>query len=129
MTESPLLGTEPQMPELPGLTDVRVYIGYPPHEAKVYEMDGRTAESRCRPLDPRLELVNHSPTGFSWGYTGSGPAQLALAILADCAGDDIALRHYQSFKFDFVGGWPGDRGWELTDEEIRSWLRGRGERV
>lgn len=35
------------------------------------------------PLDPKLKLVNHSPTGFSWGYGGSGPAQLALAILAD----------------------------------------------
>ncbi|GAJ01677.1 unnamed protein product, partial [marine sediment metagenome] len=22
---------------------------------------------------------NHSPDGFSWGYEGSGPAQLALA--------------------------------------------------
>ncbi len=39
---------------------------------------------RClRPLGPRLDLANHSPDGFSWGYGGSGPAQLALAILAD----------------------------------------------
>ena len=35
------------------------------------------------PLDPRLDLANHSPTGFEWGYGGSGPAQLALALLAD----------------------------------------------
>ena len=34
------------------------------------------------PLHKRLDLANHSPTGFSWGYGGSGPAQLALAILA-----------------------------------------------
>jgi hypothetical protein len=34
-------------------------------------------------LDPRLDLYNHSPNGFEWGYSGSGPAQLALAILAD----------------------------------------------
>ena len=33
-----------------------------------------------RPLNPRLDLYNHSPTGFEWGYCGSGPAQLALAI-------------------------------------------------
>jgi len=27
-----------------------------------------------RPLDPRLDLFNHAPTGFAWGYLGSGPA-------------------------------------------------------
>lgn len=34
-------------------------------------------------LPLRLDLANHSPCGFEWGYSGSGPAQLALAILAD----------------------------------------------
>jgi len=28
---------------------------------------------------PRSDLRNHSPNGFEWGYSGSGPAQLALA--------------------------------------------------
>ena len=36
------------------------------------------------PLDPRYDLRNHSPTGFAWGYGGSGPSQLALAILFFC---------------------------------------------
>jgi len=27
-----------------------------------------------------LKIVNHSPDGFNWGYAGSGPAQLALAV-------------------------------------------------
>ena len=39
-----------------------------------------------RNLDLRLDLFNHSPTGFEWGYAGSGPAQLALALLADMLG-------------------------------------------
>ncbi|HMF28341.1 MAG TPA: DUF6166 domain-containing protein, partial [Candidatus Cybelea sp.] len=34
-------------------------------------------------LPLRLDLYNHSPDGFEIGYGGSGPAQLALAILAD----------------------------------------------
>lgn len=34
------------------------------------------------PLPPRNDLVDHSPDGFSWGYAGSGPSQLALALLA-----------------------------------------------
>src|SRR5687767_12302156 len=48
-------------------------------------------------------LRNHSPDGFNWGYGGSGPAQLALALLlaADIA-DDIALRLYQDFKWEYV---------------------------
>lgn len=29
---------------------------------------------------PSLLLANHSPTGFEWGYLGSGPSQLSLAI-------------------------------------------------
>lgn len=31
------------------------------------------------PLHPQLHLVAYSPTGFAWGYRGSGPTQLALA--------------------------------------------------
>lgn len=51
------------------------------------------------PLDPRYDLVNHSPDGFEWGYEGSGPAQLALAICADLLNDDAAaLAVYQDFK-------------------------------
>jgi hypothetical protein len=70
------------------------------------------------PLDPRHDLRNHSPTGFCWGYSGSGPAQLALALLADALGDDEkAQRHYQDFKFKVVGRLPHDR-WELSQEDI-----------
>lgn len=56
-----------------------------------------------RPLPLRLDLANHSPDGFGWGYGGSGPAQLALALLADHLGDDQqALELYQEFKWKFV---------------------------
>ncbi|MGR9053826.1 MAG: DUF6166 domain-containing protein [Gammaproteobacteria bacterium] len=53
-----------------------------------------------RPLPLRLDLINRSPNGFEWGYLGSGPAQLALAILAYHCGSDEqrALRHYDEFK-------------------------------
>lgn len=57
------------------------------------------------PLEPSLKLRNHSPTGFSWGYAGSGPAQLALAILLDYSGNPAwALAHYQSFKDRVIAG-------------------------
>jgi hypothetical protein len=77
-----------------------------------------------RPLNPRLDLWNHSPTGFEWGYGGSGPSQLALALLADHLGDDKqAVSLYQSFKSAVVAKLPG-RGWTLTSEQIQNALSG-----
>ncbi len=76
-----------------------------------------------KPLDPRLDLVNHSPTGFAHGYAGSGPAQLALAILADYTGDDQLAEHlHQRFKFDMIAPLPQDREWSISGSEIRKWL-------
>lgn len=75
-------------------------------------------------LDPSRSqrIVNHSPTGFNWGYFGSGPAQLALGILLDVTGEpETAERHHQEFKFEFIGGW-GDK-WEITAEEVKHWLK------
>lgn len=70
-------------------------------------------------LPPRLDLRNHSPTGFSWGYSGSGPAQLALALCAHALGDDEgAVDVYQDFKFAAIAGLSGDE-WELTRKQIR----------
>ena len=66
--------------------------------------------------------MDHSPTGFEWGYGGSGPAQLALAILADFLGDDrLALELYQAFKWEVIGKL-GHQGWNLTAAEIEDWL-------
>ena len=71
------------------------------------------------PLNPRLDLWNHSPTGFEWGYGGSGPAQLALAILADHLNDDEeAVRLHQDFKREVVANFDS-RGWMLTTEQIQ----------
>ena len=71
-----------------------------------------------RPLNPRLDLWNHSPTGFEWGYGGSGPAQLALALLADHFGNDQqAVELHQPFKWAVVAKLP-KRGWTLTSEQV-----------
>jgi len=89
---------------------------------KTYEgrREGYVAEVTVNglPLDPRIDLHNHSPTEFEWGYGGSGPAQLALALLADHLGDDEqALSLYQQFKFAVVAKLPRD-GWSLTSDTI-----------
>jgi hypothetical protein len=71
------------------------------------------------PLNPRYDLRNHSPDGFNYGYGGSGPAQLSLALLADALGDDEkAQRFYQDVKFKVVARLEGDR-FELRQEDIQ----------
>lgn len=71
------------------------------------------------PLEPRLDLYNHSPTGFEWGYGGSGPAQLALAILAKYLDDDgCAVLLHQPVKWRIVAPQPRDSNWELTTHEL-----------
>lgn len=75
------------------------------------------------PINPRNDLADHSPDGFSWGYLGSGPAQLALAILADYTLDDqFALRHYQDFKKKFIATQDLDRPFELLVRNFCEWV-------
>jgi len=72
-----------------------------------------------------LKIVNHSPTGFEWGYGGSGPAQLALSILLDITGDrEVACSHYQQFKWDFIEP-ATEAGFTLTEPQIHDWLKSR----
>jgi Family of unknown function (DUF6166) len=76
------------------------------------------------PIDPRHDLANHSPDGFEWGYGGSGPAQAALAVLADFyegKHDDLAMLRYQAFKAEVVAQHAEDY-WSITGGEIQAWL-------
>ena len=101
-----------------------------------------------RPIDPCTDIKNHSPSGLEWGYTGSGCAQTALAIVSDhleikaasctCGNIkfakrfevhheiecemgrrlEILFRTYQRFKELFVARF-ADKGWTLREEEVR----------
>jgi hypothetical protein len=102
----------------------------PPLERWVYWAEPRFADRNIlvsagdRPnpcnavnLEPRFDLRNHSPSGFNWGFGGSGPAQAALAIVAHCTGDDeLALRVYQRFK-EAVIAKLGER-WDITSRQV-----------
>jgi hypothetical protein len=78
-----------------------------------------------KPLDPRFDLKRLSPTGFEWTYEGNGPAQLALALLADHLGDNAkALALYEPFMRAVVADL--DNSWELTSAEIDAALKGIG---
>jgi Family of unknown function (DUF6166) len=96
----------------------RVMIENKFYEGFRAETSGCVVRVNGRTLPSRVDLFNHSPTGFEWGYSGSGPAQLALAILADCLGDDErAVRLHQDFKFNVVGAFEHDK-WTLTDSQV-----------
>mgnify|MGYP006935486464 CR=1 FL=1 len=93
---------------------------------------------------PRV-LSHHSPTGFEFGYGGSGPADLAMnvlhALLPPQPGEEYepvrtpddkiafiskaAARHYQEFKFDAIARLPREGGRFLL-HDLDEWLEARG---
>lgn len=76
-------------------------------------------EDVMKPLTSRNDLINHSPDGFEWGYAGSGPAQLALAVLADCIGDELAMQYYQRFKDAVITNLDREANWEMTSNQVK----------
>jgi len=74
---------------------------------------------QVRFLNPRNELVNHSPDGFSWGYAGSGPAQLALAMLMEVLDDWERVQPiYQLFKDQFIAKIPRNTNWTADGADV-----------
>lgn len=61
-------------------------------------LDGRWLDPK-----PSQKIYNHSPDGFNWGYGGSGPAQLALAIVLKLTGKPDG---HQDFKWKVIAGIP-----------------------
>jgi hypothetical protein len=68
---------------------------------------------------------NHSPDGFNWGYGGSGPAQLALAVCLELwdvkrkRGYDYEFNFdYQAFKFKYIAALPVGKSFEVEIDVI-----------
>ena len=76
-----------------------------------------------------LDIANHSPAGFSWGHDGSGPAQLALAILCDAIDPERALPLHQQFKFEKMARLDQHSGWKMTLAEVMAWVDMAGGRA
>lgn len=99
---------------------MKTYTGKIVHDGEIRDVD-RVVSNGTKALDlnASLRVVNHSPTGFCWGYNGSGPAQLALAILLDYLGDrERALSLYQEFKSDVISGLDIDKDFVLTGQQV-----------
>jgi len=54
-----------------------------------------------------LKVRSHSPDGFKWGYGGSGPTQLALAIMLEyCSSEQYAVGMTNKFKWAEIATLP-----------------------
>ena len=108
----------------------------------VHDVVSRTAPvdvSVIAPCECRLLTVitHHSPDGIEWGYAGSGPADLALSLLADFFDETPervrdALRSlwaprskaaalHQRFKSEFLANEQRD-DWQIRADVIDVWL-------
>ncbi len=90
----------------------------------VYVVEREESGTKVRRLSPRIDLVKHTPSGgFECGFKGSGPSQLALALLADHLKDDReALELHLTFRDRVIVGLPRDRHWCLTEGDIEALL-------
>lgn len=87
-------------------------------------------------------VIWHSPTGFEWGYEGSGPADLAANIVevvlnrlgyrgrrveafkgTDCW--DLTAQLHQDFKREFVANVPRKEGGVLDFTSVVGWVEQR----
>lgn len=88
-------------------------------------------------------VVVHSPTGFEWGYGGSGPADFALNVLnlfairffgqkpdfqagrgAQGRCCQVAWDLHQDFKREFVARLP-EEGGTIKGSDIKGWMAAR----
>jgi hypothetical protein len=96
---------------------MKIYRGERIEGAPLVTVDGKPL-----PPGPSLKVWNHSPAGFEWGYAGSGPAQLALALLLDATGDpEYAEIMHQRFKFDVVCMFQSEQ-WTLSERHLLAWI-------
>jgi len=78
-------------------------------------------------LDPTASrrFIDHSPF-FNWGFTGYGPAQLALAILYDYLDDrERALALHRQYQHDVIRHL--GNAWRIQGNDVEAWLLARGE--
>lgn len=117
---------------------------------KTYHVERRAGGVTCRveiegdhgrASYPLRHVIVHSPTGFEFGYGGSGPSDLALSILLDHLGEIAGVpetndqrqisaylahtkaRHlYQPFKWLFIAP-QKTSSFQITSHQIDAWLR------
>ena len=102
------------MGELDG-SSVRVIEKYPNGIISMHPLE----------LTDSLQYWDHSPTGFGWGYRGSGASQLAMALLLDVykdARDPKAIVEQCAHRFKTGIIQDLQCGWALRETEITNFV-------
>lgn len=131
----------PALPKVAGATDVEPgQLVKAPTEPNCMDVVLRRAAEGEPFTNVPHTVIWHSPTGFEWGYGGSGPADLALNILNQFVppGVDLdepekcfagecsrfAAANHQDFKFQFIASMPKEGG-TIKAEVIKEWIYAR----
>lgn len=61
-------------------------------------------------------IFNHSSDGFAIGYNGSGPSQLALAVLLKICDKGIAVSQYKQFREEVIAKLDKNSGFKIEIE-------------
>lgn len=95
------------------------YEGY---KTDKFEWKVQKNGSRFR-ADARRKIQNLPLDGFSWGYIGSGPSQLSLALLVDAGLEESkAMALHNLFLWRVVSSWDINGEWKITTDEICQWV-------
>ena len=101
---------------------MKIFKGKKTPDGCIVELDNEGYTTQLS-LEKSLQVVDHSPDGYQCGYSGSGTAQLAAAILNEVTDDpELTRTYYQLFKFDHVAKWEG-LTFEISEDEVLTWLR------
>lgn len=95
--------------------DVGAYVGAWDHGGGEVQI---VLANEARPL---YHYVGHSPTGFSWGYSGAGPTDLAQSILADRLGYVPSSHVTHRFRNEVVAALD-QADFVLTFDEVNAWV-------
>jgi hypothetical protein len=71
-------------------------------------------------LPPEFLRQGHSV--YTWGYCGSGPIDLACALLAHVVLPEQACLYCQAFMLDVIVPMKADR-WEMAAADVLRWFR------
>lgn len=99
---------------------------------------GEVGKDEAVNLEEYHEYINHSPNGFEWGYSGSGPHQLGFAIifktlqmyydhLSSGAREYLARRIYHKFTQSHIAKMNQATGWALDSRLVENFIIGQPE--
>lgn len=95
--------------------EFKIYTGVRDNHDVIVRVNGRNLS-----IEPSQRVHNHSEA-YEWGYGGSGPSQLALAIMLDIFDEETAACYYQKFKFEFIACAKFE-GFVITSQDVENWL-------